>query len=478
MEWFVANDEHMIPSSTLVVDDDQVVLKQMVAYLLEAGVSLVEHASTGGDAWKKISSRPYDFFVLDWKLPDVSGMALFNRIRRMRGHGATPLLVVSGLIKRDDFRLLEEFPCTSLLEKPFTRGQLLKKVSELTTEFNWYKKNASLVDELSALVATEPGKVTSRLLKSVLPGAPNPVPLAIMAARKLRESGSLENAAKLLQQVLTHAPKNIQAMTELARILHLTGNHKEALAFLKEANVMSPSNVSRLCLMGEAELNLCNPEHAARYFRSALGVDGQDKGAREGFAVAKEVLSIAKRPENDHIPRTFASLLNVMGVALVRSGSYEHGIKKYHAAMRFLHLDRDSAKLAFNLGLGFLRWKKPREAYEWFYKSARLGGVSYLRAGPYLSKLKSFVPEQVSGAQANEAPGSTYAVPDELVAAAQRDEFEEESILASSAGNPHFPDTTQKQVTDVDASVLNTLDDNPEIDETVLADLADLEGIT
>jgi hypothetical protein len=125
-----------------------------------------------------------------------------------------------------------------------------------------------------------------------------------------------------------------------------------------------------------------------------------------------------------------------------------------------------------------LRWNKPKEALEWFYKSAKLGGSSYLRAGPYLAKLQRFFVAPAEGAGSASKPPAPVNLPEELITAAKGEQFEEESILNSAPGNPHFPGSRPQVLADVDTTVMNTVDAEPEIDEAVLADLADLEMIS
>ena len=457
------SDTFNMPSSVLVVDDDEIVCIQIVSYLFDAGVSTVDYAHDGAEAWVKIRSTAYDFIVLDWKLPSVSGLALFNRIRRMRQNTFTPVLVVSGLLNRDDFRMLNEFPATALVEKPFTKMMLLKNVSDLYSERVWYSDNIDLIDDLCVAVKNDPALAMSIIKKSVLPGAPNPLPLAIGAAKKLRESGSLSIAAKLLKEILLIDPRNIQAMSEIGKVLHIMGRHREALNFLKEANVLAPQNLSRLCLMGEAELNLCSPQAAKAYFSQAVGIDDQDVKAQIGIKVANDIQSVLDRPEHDHIPRTFASLLNIMGVSLVRSGSYSKGLGKYKRAMRFLHQNQHSARVAFNLGLGYLRWGKPKEALDWFLKSDKLGAGTFEKSRRYVVKLQLAVKEMKK-----DADGTAIALE---VAQKTGDDFVEEPIGEGthSSGAVGVQESIDSLV---EKDMSNTNDEEPEIASDKAAGLA------
>jgi len=443
-----------MPQQVLVVDDDAIVCKQMVAYLADAGVPMVDFAHDGTEAWTKIQAITYDAFVVDWKLPGVSGLALFNRIRRMRKYAMTPVLVVSGLLKREDFRMLQEFPCTALVEKPFARSLLLKNISDLCKEESWYHENQEMAFGLEQELVSNTEKTLATIRKNALAGAPSPLPLVVTVARKLRESGSLALATRILKQVLEIEPRHIQAMNEIGKVLHLLGRHREALNFLKEANILAPQNINRLCLMGEAELNLCNPDSAKSYFTLAVGVDDQDLKAHRGVSVANDLAEAISQPTNDHIPRTFASLLNVVGISLVRSGNFAKGIGKYRNALRFLHQNDKSARVAFNLGLGYLRWGKPQEALEWFQKSKNLGAETFAKSQQYVIKLKA--------ALAEAKKGTDVAVVARDLAKNAGEEFVEESLSAP----------VEAETTGSSAPTTETMDEEPEIQSESAGEIA------
>ena len=48
-----------------------------------------------------------------------------------------PILVVSGFVDKNDFRLLQEYSCTMLMEKPFTKSMFESKVEALVNEWEW-----------------------------------------------------------------------------------------------------------------------------------------------------------------------------------------------------------------------------------------------------------------------------------------------------------------------------------------------------
>ena len=385
--------------SVLVVDDDELARNLIANHLGRMGMGTVDLVEDGDAAWQKIqeksrensqeSSREnsYDLIILDWKLPGLSGLALFNRIRQHPGYRVTPLLVVSGLLEKQDFRLLAEFPCTGLMEKPFTKVLFENRVADLLREVEWYGQNAALVDGLLEAVDGNAAKI-EQLVKQILKKAPNPVPLALVAARRLVKCRMLKPAEAVLESVLKFDENCVVALNELGKIRHFQGRHRDALGVLQAASKLSPQNVQRLCLIGEVELNLDDPAGAQASFAKAMVIDDETEIARAGAVIAGNMRALGfPPPAPDGVPRTFASVLNTLGIALVRNREYARGLEQYRAAMVFLPRRGDAARVAFNLGLGYLRWGRPEEALPWFQKSTALLPEGFGRSSRYVSKL-------------------------------------------------------------------------------------------
>src|SRR5690606_15718130 len=92
----------------------------LVEELKNAGISSVDCFDNGNDAWQASRNHRYDFIILDWKIPELSSLALFNRLKSDASYQNTPILVMSGFLNKKDFSLLNEFPNTTNIEKPFS----------------------------------------------------------------------------------------------------------------------------------------------------------------------------------------------------------------------------------------------------------------------------------------------------------------------------------------------------------------------
>jgi two-component system chemotaxis response regulator CheY len=375
-----------LPQRILVIDDDRLLNTQIASLLIDNGAAKVDSAYDGEAGWEMCLGGEYDFLILDWKLPLLSGLALFNRIRGVDRLLGTPVLVVSGLVQRLDFRLLQEFPCTRLLEKPFNHASLLREAVALKKEAQWYARNTERIGEIMDTVKADPDKAL-RALRTLVTESPNPQPVALLAARKMREAEHIEQAISLLKAILDQDRGCVPAISELGRCLHTLGRYEEALQFLRRADKLSPSNVERISLMGEAELNNTDPKNAKERFAEALRIDQENRRARHGLRVADTLAEMMHRPAGQHIKDTFASLMNTMAVNLAHSGEYSSAVAKYEEAFHFIAGKEASARVAFNVGLAYLRWGKTRESYDWFVESAKRGQGRFTKAEGYVQRL-------------------------------------------------------------------------------------------
>lgn len=356
--------------------------------LRDHGVQHVGNRDDGNAAWDGLLERTYQLVVLGWQLPGVSGLVLLNRLRRHQLYRVTPILIFSSRLTEADFRLLEELPCTRLLDcAKAARSDVTAAVDSLVEEGDWYRENSGMIENVVDFIEAD-GSQALQLLRTPLKNAPNPVPLGVLMGRTLREYGFIDEAAELLQAVLARNAQSVPVLTELGKVKHLQGNEKEAFKLLERATALSPSNLQRLCLLGEVSLAMGEPEAAQRHLSAALGVDPDDSVAGAGMELAKKA-SFPTAPSPDAVARALAVTLNLRGVTLARQGRNTQAIEQYQGALRVLLRNVDRARVAFNIGLCYMRWQKIAEARRWFLEAERFGDGSFAKPRRYLAKLPS-----------------------------------------------------------------------------------------
>jgi len=116
--------------TALVVDDDTRLRKVVNGYLRELGILAIEaHASRA--AMRQLAELRPDIICLDTVLPEISGYALCEHIRRVPQLRKTPVLLMSERGLPEDRALAEEVGATAYIRKPFRRADFCREVGLL-----------------------------------------------------------------------------------------------------------------------------------------------------------------------------------------------------------------------------------------------------------------------------------------------------------------------------------------------------------
>lgn len=115
-------------SKFLVVDDDQVLCSLIKEWFGEKKI-MVECANDGASAIEYLSAYGYDVIILDWNLPDISGIEILKKFRR--DGGMTPVLMLTGQSAIDEKELGFDSGADDYLTKPFNIKELAARIKAL-----------------------------------------------------------------------------------------------------------------------------------------------------------------------------------------------------------------------------------------------------------------------------------------------------------------------------------------------------------
>lgn len=117
----------------LVVDDDPAIVEMLVELLERDGRFEVQTASTGFEAGIRTKEFHPDVMVLDFMLPDINGNAVCRTIRADESLRDVRIIIVSGVVNREDVDKLLEDGADDFLQKPFSIEQLINRITELVS---------------------------------------------------------------------------------------------------------------------------------------------------------------------------------------------------------------------------------------------------------------------------------------------------------------------------------------------------------
>jgi len=136
----------------LVVEDENDIRDLIVLHLGREG-NIVESCSNGREALLKIQTGAYNLLVLDWMLPEMSGLEITREVRKSATHDKLVILMVTAKSANADLILGLESGADDYLVKPFELSVLTARARALLRRTEKNEKKDSL--ELGPLVIDE-----------------------------------------------------------------------------------------------------------------------------------------------------------------------------------------------------------------------------------------------------------------------------------------------------------------------------------
>lgn len=112
----------------LYIEDDRDTREMMVLLLSFEGYT-VTTAGTGKDALDQARSNRFDLFLIDHRLPDLSGLEVCRRIRQL--DSTTPILFFSGVAQESAQRAALENGAQGYLVKPAAIEEVVTEIKRV-----------------------------------------------------------------------------------------------------------------------------------------------------------------------------------------------------------------------------------------------------------------------------------------------------------------------------------------------------------
>ncbi len=114
----------------MVIDDDDFACKLTQKALEGAGYELV-FAHDGAAALGLLRRRRPDLILMDVNLPDIDGVALTQKLKRVPQYADIPVLMLTGEARREILAISMSAGAAGFIVKPFTRDALVAKLDRL-----------------------------------------------------------------------------------------------------------------------------------------------------------------------------------------------------------------------------------------------------------------------------------------------------------------------------------------------------------
>lgn len=115
----------MTNAAILVIEDDEAI-QDMLSYSLEPEGFKLHAAFTAREGWDMIENRQIDLVLLDWMLPDRSGIDLLHRIRKY--YSQLPVIMITARAEEEDRVLGLDVGADDYITKPFSVRELKSRI--------------------------------------------------------------------------------------------------------------------------------------------------------------------------------------------------------------------------------------------------------------------------------------------------------------------------------------------------------------
>ncbi len=122
-------------TTILIVEDEPSIVELVSFTLKEAGWQPVS-VSTASDAWEFIHRRTPHLILLDWMLPDQTGIRLLSRIRSDRQFNEIPVIMLTAKSMEEDKIAGLDNGADDYVTKPFSPRELTARINALLRRKN------------------------------------------------------------------------------------------------------------------------------------------------------------------------------------------------------------------------------------------------------------------------------------------------------------------------------------------------------
>lgn len=115
--------------SNILIADDEIILRELLAELLEANEYNVFQAGTGFEAINIFEKEKIDLLIIDRKMPELSGLDCIQKIREI--NSGVPVILASGSQPEEYEVLIKKLNISKVLNKPYDFEQMKLIIEEL-----------------------------------------------------------------------------------------------------------------------------------------------------------------------------------------------------------------------------------------------------------------------------------------------------------------------------------------------------------
>ncbi|MBR7799391.1 phosphate regulon transcriptional regulator PhoB [Undibacterium fentianense] len=120
-----------VDKTTILIVEDEPAISELICFTLRgAGWNTVPVGSTA-EAWEFLQHRTPQLILLDWMLPDQSGLRLLSRIRGDRNFNEMPVIMLTAKSMEEDKISGLDHGADDYITKPFSPRELTARIKAM-----------------------------------------------------------------------------------------------------------------------------------------------------------------------------------------------------------------------------------------------------------------------------------------------------------------------------------------------------------
>ena len=135
----------------ILIIDDEIHIAELIRFNLETSGYEVDIAYDGLDGYLKIKENAPQLVLLDWMLPNISGIDMLKKIRNDKSLSDIPVIMLTAKNMESDKIEGLELGADDYITKPFSIKELLARVSSVLRRYNINKENVENILTVGSL---------------------------------------------------------------------------------------------------------------------------------------------------------------------------------------------------------------------------------------------------------------------------------------------------------------------------------------
>ena len=130
---FIQEESHQIQAQSvstkrILLVEDEAAVREMVSFALGQDGYIIDEAEDGISAESQIANQQPDLILLDWMLPDVSGLELLRRWKRKESMQDIPIIMLTARVEERDKIDGLDSGADDYITKPFSIKELSARI--------------------------------------------------------------------------------------------------------------------------------------------------------------------------------------------------------------------------------------------------------------------------------------------------------------------------------------------------------------